>query len=170
MRLSFDDGPGEDTPEILDLLTRHGLRGVFFAVGERVADRPDVARRIVQDGHVLGNHSWSHADLAALPPDEVRAELERTSAIIEEVAGTRPLLFRPPFGHTTATVDDLAAELGMRPMLWDVDTRDWDAPGPVAIARAIRTAPPRGVILLHDGPAARGETVAGLRLALDTPI
>jgi len=169
VRLTFDDGPGPDTPAILDLLGRHGLRAVFFVVGRHVAAHPDIARRAVAEGHALGNHSWSHPDLSRLPIAAARVELERTNDEVEAATGARPELFRPPYGRTTDLLDAEAASLGMRTMLWDVDTRDWDEPGAMHVAKVIRTAPARGVVLLHDGPGPRPETVAGLGLAFGAP-
>jgi peptidoglycan/xylan/chitin deacetylase (PgdA/CDA1 family) len=166
VRLTFDDGPGEDTEAVLDLLAVHGLRAMFFLVGERVTERPAVVRRIAAEGHVVGNHSFDHPDLTALGAGAIADQLKRTSDAIEEACGIRPRLFRPPFGHTSPEVEAAAERLGMQTMLWDVDSGDWSQPGPVAIAKAIRTAPPRAIVLLHDGPAGGLQTVEALRMAL----
>ena len=148
------------------MLARHRATATFFIVGERVAQREGVLRRLVRDGHELGNHSWDHPDLRTLALHEVREQLIRTSDAIEAASGVRPSLFRPPYGYTSVPIEELAESLGMRTMLWDVDTSDWCRPGVDAIAQAIASAAPGAVVLLHDGPEDRGETVAAVDSAL----
>ncbi len=170
VRLSFDDGPAEDTEALLDVLARHAVTATFFLVGEQIADREGVLERLVCEGHELGNHSWDHPDLRMLPLRRVREQLTRTSDHIEAASGVRPSLFRPPFGYTSVAIEQVAASLGMSTMLWDVDTRDYTRPGPDAIAEAIATALPGSVVLLHDGPKGREGTVAALELWLAATI
>ncbi len=160
--LTFDDGPGPDTAALLDALGRHATTATFFLLGERVADNRETLARLARDGHRLGNHSWDHPDLRTLPLRAVRDQLERTSEAIEAASGVRPELFRPPFGYTSVAIEELAESLGMRTTLWDVDTRDWARPGTEAIVAAIASAPPRAVVLLHDGPRDRAQTVAAV--------
>jgi peptidoglycan-N-acetylglucosamine deacetylase len=160
--LTFDDGPGPDTAALLDALARHATTATFFLVGERVAGNRATLVRLARDGHRLGNHSWDHRDLRTLPLRAVRDQLRRTSEAIEVACGMRPELFRPPFGYTSVPIEELAESLGMRTVLWDVDTRDWARPGTEAIVAAIASAPPRAVVLLHDGPRDRAQTVAAV--------
>ena len=134
--LTFDDGPAPDTEALLDLLARHRVRATFFLVGERVAGREGALVRMVRDGHALGNDSWDHPDLRTLTVDRVREQLTRTSEAIEAASGVRPKLFRPPYGYTSVAIERTAESLGMRTILWDVDTRDYELPGE-AIAVAI---------------------------------
>jgi peptidoglycan/xylan/chitin deacetylase (PgdA/CDA1 family) len=101
----------------------------------------------------VGHHSWDHPRLTELEPAEIASQLRRTTAAIESVTGVRPEVFRPPYGDRDERVDRIAAELGMRTVLWDVDPEDWSRPGVEAIAAAIRGAGPRDVVLLHDGRA-----------------
>jgi peptidoglycan/xylan/chitin deacetylase (PgdA/CDA1 family) len=164
--LTFDDGPGPDTEALLDVLARHRVRATFFLTGERAAAGPAVVGRIRAEGHSLGNHSWDHSDLRTLSLHAVRSHLTRTSEAIERATGERPTVFRPPSGYTSRSVGALARGLGMWTLLWDVETYDWRDPGPDAIAAAIWSAPPATVLLLHDGPGARGQTVAGVERAL----
>jgi peptidoglycan/xylan/chitin deacetylase (PgdA/CDA1 family) len=166
MVLTFDDGPGDQTAEVLDVLGEHGWRATFFLVGSQVARGAHLVGRIIAEGHTVGNHSWDHARLTDLEPAEIASQLRRTTAAIESVTGVRPEVFRPPYGDRDERVDRIAAELGMRTVLWDVDPEDWSRPGVEAIAAAIRGAGPRDVVLLHDGRGDRGQTVAALRLAL----
>jgi peptidoglycan-N-acetylglucosamine deacetylase len=151
--LTFDDGPDEATPEILDLLRGHGARATFFVRGEQIAGREDVLKRTAAEGHELGNHSWSHPDLRD-EPWRAATELERTSGAIVEVVGRRPELFRPPNGHWTTAVVREAAGRAMRTILWDVNPEDWAGAGTSAeeIERLILAATRRGsIVLLHDG-------------------
>jgi peptidoglycan/xylan/chitin deacetylase (PgdA/CDA1 family) len=169
-RLTFDDGPAEDTGALLDVLARHRVTATFFLVGERVAQHVDVVERMVREGHELGNHSWDHSDLRTLPLHAVRDQLTRTSDAIEAASGTRPAVFRPPFGYTSVPIEEMAESLGLRTVLWDVVTHDWMRPGAEKIAMAIASAAPGAVVLLHDGPAERRQTVAAVELVLaDAP-
>jgi peptidoglycan-N-acetylglucosamine deacetylase len=158
-RLTFDDGPGPDTEALADVLARHGVLATFFVVGRHVADSEGVLARLAGDGHELGNHSWDHPDLRTLPLRAVHEQLQRTSDAIEAASGVRPEVFRPPFGYTSVPIDELAEGLGMRTVLWDVDTADWSRPGVEAIRGAIASARPGEVVLLHDGPRDRDQTV-----------
>jgi peptidoglycan/xylan/chitin deacetylase (PgdA/CDA1 family) len=148
------------------VLARYAVKATFFLVGAQIAGRERTVELLAQAGHTVGNHSWDHPDLRALSLHEVRSQLTATSDAIEAVTGARPTLFRPPYGYTSTPIDALARGLGMRTIMWDLDTRDWDLPGAPAIAESILTAPPGAVILLHDGPKARRETVAAVEIAL----
>lgn len=164
--LTFDDGPAEDTEALLDVLAHHRVTASFFLVGERVAQLGGLLARMVRDGHELGNHSWDHPDLRTLPLDAVREQLVRTSDAIKDASGVRPSVFRPPYGYTSVPIEETAASLGMRTMLWDVDTADYTCPGADVVAAAIASAAPGAVVLLHDGPDDRGGTVAAVDSAL----
>ncbi|GAC1434943.1 MAG: hypothetical protein NVSMB51_03300 [Solirubrobacteraceae bacterium] len=165
MLLTFDDGPGECTGALLDLLGERGISATFFVLGEQAAARPQLLRRIAAEGHRVGNHSWDHPVLPQLPAPEQRDQLVRTSAAIERLLGEPPTIFRPPYGASSPGLEQIAAALGMTTLLWDVDTRDWQAPGAAAIAAAVRGAQPGEVVLLHDGRRAGEQTIEGLRLA-----
>lgn len=166
MRLTFDDGPGVLTGEVLDALAEHGCAATFFLVGAQVAARGSLVRRMVADGHTLGNHSWDHPSLPSLDDAAIAGQLRRTSDAIEAVCGVRPAIFRPPYGDRDARVDRAALALGMDTLLWDIDPADWSCPGVEPIAAAIRRAGDAEVVLLHDGRGDRWQTVAALRLAL----
>jgi peptidoglycan/xylan/chitin deacetylase (PgdA/CDA1 family) len=166
MVLTFDDGPGAQTAEVLDLLRQHGHRATFFLVGRQVADGAELVRRMLAEGHTVGNHSWDHPRLPELDRPAIEDQLRRASEAIAAVTGQPPTVFRPPYGARDARVDRVAAELGMSTLLWDVDPADWSRPGVDAIAAAIRGAGPDDVVVLHDGRGDRSQTVAALRLAL----
>ncbi len=167
MILTFDDGPSAArTPEVLDLLARHALRATFFVLGSAAAEHPDIMRRIVADGHALGNHSWDHPMLPELPEAARRLQLARTSTLIEQITGSAPDLFRPPYGATSPQLEQEAADLGMSTQLWDIDTEDWSQPGAQAICDAVLSARAEDVVLMHDGRRAGRQTIEGLALAL----
>jgi peptidoglycan/xylan/chitin deacetylase (PgdA/CDA1 family) len=165
--LTFDDGPGPHTDELLDVLARYEVRATFFVIGAQIAQRAATVRRAVDEGHAIGNHSWDHPSLPSLAEDEIHDQLARTSGAIVEVTGRAADLFRPPFGDTDATVERVAAALGMRQVLWDVDTEDWQEPGRDLILERLRTAGAADiVVLLHDGGGDRSGTVAAVEAYL----
>ncbi|UUN30511.1 polysaccharide deacetylase family protein [Streptomyces sp. FIT100] len=165
MVLTFDDGPDPlYTPDILRILRGHDVRAMFFVCGQRVADNGDLLRRIADDGHVVGNHSWSHPLLPDLTPSRIRAELERTSELIEKTIGTPPLWHRAPYGAWNRRTFEIGAELGMEPLAWTIDTLDWREPGTSAIVgRVVDEAEPGAVVLSHDAGGDRSQSVAALR-------
>ncbi|HEX4034413.1 MAG TPA: polysaccharide deacetylase family protein [Solirubrobacteraceae bacterium] len=164
--LTFDDGPAPDTERLLDILAEHDCRAVFFLLGKQVAARAQLVRRMSAEGHTLGNHTWDHPDLRQLSLSAVREQLRRTSEVIETAAGVAPRYFRPPFGYSNAAIDALAGGLGLSKMMWTVGTDDWRDPGVPAIAASICGAPANAVVLLHDGPRRRGQTVQAVAEAL----
>ena len=169
--LTFDDGPRPDsTPAVLDVLRARGVTATFFVTGSNAARYPDLVRRIVAEGHALGNHTWSHPDLSGLSPAGRVAEIERTTQAIVDATGTSPCYFRGPYGiHRSASIAGLAWERGMSVVGWTLDTRDWTTPAgwSPAFQRQIvdaATAPAGAhpIVLLHDGGGHRQNTVAAL--------
>ncbi|MCK7624726.1 polysaccharide deacetylase family protein [Streptomyces sp. RS10V-4] len=162
--LTFDDGPDpRHTPEILQVLRRYGVRATFFVVGECALAFPDLLHALADEGHAIGNHTWTHPQLTALPPDAVRGELGRTSALIEEVLGAPPALARAPYGDWDPLSLAVCAELGMSPVGWSVDSQDWTRPGPERIADTVLDAlGPGAIVLCHDGGGDRVQTVQAL--------
>ncbi len=168
--LTFDDGPSPRwTPAVLDVLKRHGARATFFVLGSQLRAHPALARRIVAEGHVLANHTYSHVDLTRVDAEHFADEVEQTQALIRKLSGQDERLLRPPYGAANAHVRLLASRLGYRVVLWDVDPQDWRRPGAAAIARRVLAgARPGKVVLLHDGGGDRSQTVAALRTVLAT--
>lgn len=124
--LTFDDGPHpEHTPRILDALAAAGVTALFFVVGRRVQGQGALLARAVAAGHRLGNHTFSHARLTELAPDEIRDEIRRTHDLIEPYLPPGPPLFRLPYGATNRTVAETVAALGYRMIGWEVDSGDW---------------------------------------------
>jgi len=170
--LTFDDGPDPTwTPQILDLLDRYGAKATFFVVGRNAARHPDLLREMVARGHDVAPHTFTHANLAALPPWEASLQLSLTESTLAAVVGEHPRILRPPYSSTptAVTVDDLrsfraAADRGYLIALSDLDSRDWDDRVPVEGIVANAT-PPDGagaVVLLHDAGGDRTRTVAAL--------
>ncbi|TRV75734.1 polysaccharide deacetylase family protein [Streptomyces sp. 130] len=165
MVLSFDDGPDPlHTPHILDTLREHDVRAMFFLCGEMANDNRDLVRRIFDEGHTVGNHSWTHPLVTELTRAGITDELGRTSDVIEEITGAAPLWYRAPYGAWNRDSFEIGAALGMEPMAWTVDTLDWTVPGTATIVRRVRQgAGPGAVVLSHDAGGDRSQSVAALR-------
>lgn len=153
LALTYDDGPNDPhTLRLLEVLAKHNVRATFFLIGRYVRQRPDIAREVVQAGHVIGNHTFTHPVLSLKSRVEIRKELTECSAAIQEAVGEHSNLFRPPFGARRPAVLSIARELGLQPVMWNVTGYDWNAPPAATIeqkcARQIRGG---DVILLHDG-------------------
>ncbi|MGQ9727613.1 MAG: polysaccharide deacetylase family protein, partial [Candidatus Fervidibacter sp.] len=152
--LTFDDGPHPlFTPQVLDILKRYGIKATFFLIGKRVEKFPEIARRIVFEGHEVGNHTYSHpANLPKENKEQVRQEIEKCTAVIEKVTGVRPKLFRPPRGFLNYKVLMLAQLEGYTPVFWTVSADHKEAKTPEAMAqRVLKLVQPCDVILMHDG-------------------
>ncbi|MDX3746773.1 polysaccharide deacetylase family protein [Streptomyces sp. AK08-02] len=165
MVLTFDDGPDPRyTPDILRTLREHDVRAMFFVCGEMAVDNKDLLAEMTDDGHVVGNHTWSHPLLTRLTRSEIRSQMERTSEVIEDACGEAPAWFRAPYGAWNRAAFQLGAELGMDPLAWTVDTLDWMAPGARTIVdRVERGAAPGVVVLSHDAGGNRSQSVQALR-------
>nr|WP_269085589.1 glycosyltransferase [Nonomuraea pusilla] len=166
--LTFDDGPDPVwTPRLLDVLKRHRARATFFAVGARISENPALARRILDEGHELGNHTYAHADLASVPAWRLRLEVSLTQKAIAGATGVHTRLVRLPYSSTPASVSgaqwqamrELGAD-GYLVALTDLDTKDWSRPGVPAVVKAGTPARGRGaVVMMHDAGGDRAQTV-----------
>ncbi|MFD3614765.1 polysaccharide deacetylase family protein [Streptomyces sp. NPDC058676] len=165
MVLTFDDGPDPRyTPDILDTLAEYDVRAMFFVCGEMAADNRGLLARMADEGHVVGNHTWSHPLLTRLSRGRIRSEMERTCEVIEEAYGERPVWFRAPYGAWNRAAFQLGAELGMEPLAWTVDTLDWTTPGTrTIVGRVENGAAPGVVVLSHDAGGDRTQSVRALR-------
>ncbi|MFJ8196507.1 polysaccharide deacetylase family protein [Streptomyces sp. NPDC096152] len=170
MMLTFDDGPDPRyTPHILDTLARYDVRATFFVCGGRADGNRDLLARMADEGHVVGNHTWTHPLLTKLSRRRIRAEMERTSDIIERAYGERPLWFRAPYGAWNRATFQLGAEMGMEPLAWTLDSFDWTEPPPVADAitdQVVGGAAPGFLVLNHDAGGDRSQSVRALRAYL----
>ena len=168
--LTFDDGPGTDTWDVLALLRRYRMHATFFVIGQNIPGKEDVIAAAVRDGHVVGDHSMTHASLPSLDKAGLAREIDETKALIQQASGRVPTLMRPPFGDFTGRTNEYARTRGMLPVLWTIDTNDWDLTDPRTIAANVLESPalkPGAIILLHDGTADRQATVNALPLILD---
>lgn len=149
--LTFDDGPGPYTAQLLDILDQHSAKATFFLIGSKVSAQADVLRRMHARGHQLGNHSWSHPELPKLPIDQIAGEIDRTNDAIKQATGVKPTVMRPPYGAVNSAVLEQLRLRGMSSILWSVDTRDWaDRNSEIVCSRAVAGAHPGAIILMHD--------------------
>ncbi len=164
--LTFDDGPSpSSTIPILSYLERTGTPATFLVIGDQVAAYPEVVRREWHDGFAIGVHTWDHLNMARLTPTAAMRELSRTLDAIHSALGANACIWfwRPPYGsYTPANVRE-AQQLGLSTIMWDDDPRDWSRPGTnVIVQRVLGEVHAGSVILMHDGPANRQETLAAL--------
>lgn len=150
--LSFDDGPDPRyTPDILDILRDYGVTATFFMVGEKVELYPDIARRIVEEGHEIGNHTYSHRNMFRLSREEKEAEIDRAHQAIYQATGVEPTLFRPPRGMYDAELLELLEERRYTMALYSLSSQDWAEIHPGTMARnTLARAGPGDVLLFHD--------------------
>jgi peptidoglycan/xylan/chitin deacetylase (PgdA/CDA1 family) len=162
--LTFDDGPGPSTGRLLDLLARDRAPATFFVIGRQINGNEALLARMMRDGHVVGNHTWSHPDLSRTSPDKTHAQSAATDAAITAATGQRPTVMRPPYGAMSPTV----TQLGEAVILWDVDTLDWKYRVSSSVTqRALAGARSGSIVLMHDIHPSTVEAVpaiiAGLR-------
>ncbi|HEV2487010.1 MAG TPA: polysaccharide deacetylase family protein [Terracidiphilus sp.] len=180
LALTFDDGPNPKwTPRLLDVLAGHNVKATFFMLGSRAQAEPGLVRRIAAEGHMIGNHSWSHPNLAVTAAVRVREELARTSDVLEQITGERVQYFRPPFGARRPVVFRIARSLGLSVVTWNAMTSDWSERSAERIAgqltKTIDRLGGRGRaanVVLHDGGhleqgADRGASVTAARMLVE---
>lgn len=174
--LTFDDGPSPIyTPQILDILKEKKVKATFFLVGKHVEKYPEVAKRIVDEGHEIGNHTYSHRDLVPATRATVVKEIKKAEKAIETVCGQKPVLFRPPRGIYSNAVRKIILEAGYTIILWSVSTQDWRLVKPSFILKRVKKfCRPGSIILFHDSGAlvkpeggSRGHTVEALPQVID---
>lgn len=159
LALTFDDGPNDAaTPHLLEVLAEHNVRATFFMMGSFSRQRPEIVRRVAAEGHLIGNHTMDHPKLSLESQRSIRQQLTDCSAVLEDLTGKAVRFFRPPFGARRPVVLQIARELELTPVTWNVTCNDWEPIGTEGIlARAnagIARNRLRGRgsnILLHDG-------------------
>jgi peptidoglycan/xylan/chitin deacetylase (PgdA/CDA1 family) len=171
MVLTFDDGPDPRyTPDILRTLRAYEVRAMFFVCGEMAVDNKDLLAEMAEDGHIVGNHTWTHPLLTQLRRSAIRSEMARTSDVIEEAYGERPVWFRAPYGAWNRAAFQIGADLGMEPLAWTVDTLDWTTPGTRSIVDRVESgAAPGVVVLARRGRRPFAERPGTARLSAGTP-
>ncbi|HKT04025.1 MAG TPA: polysaccharide deacetylase family protein [Rugosimonospora sp.] len=160
--LTFDDGPGPYTDQMLDLLDRYHIKATFCLIGRQVHAYAAQVRRMVADGMTLCNHTWDHDEkLKTRPDDRIRDELVRTNQAIHDVVPDAKIeYFRNPGGEFGPNTVAIAQSLGMKPLMWSVDPRDWATPGTGEIIENVLHHAHRGsIVLSHDGGGDRSETI-----------
>lgn len=150
--ITYDDGPVPGSTErLLDILKRKGVHATFFVVGRNANANPQILRRIRDEGHTIGNHSYSHPDLARQSDGAIAAQLDDTDAALQKQAGLDPHWLRPPYGSHNPRVASAAGARGMALAVWDVDTADWQHRNPATTCkRAVDGAREGSIILMHD--------------------
>lgn len=159
--LTFDDGPSTAwTPALLDGLKERGVKATFFLIGENADKNPEIVKRMAEEGHLIGNHTYHHLELTKVSENEARLELADTSAVIVRITGKEPEYMRPPFG---AWQRKLEQEIQMLPVLWTIDPLDWTTENQDEIVNKVVTeAEENDIILLHD--CYKSSIEAGLRI------
>lgn len=166
--LTFDDGPGPATAQMLDILAAQGVKATFCVVGQKVSENIEMTRRIVAEGHTLCNHSWDHpSGFNTLPPDVLAGQIGRTQDAVTQATGHTPRYLRAPegrFGDPAGSVHQAAQQARTLLLGWAVDSKDWTKPGAAAIVgNVLGTVGPGAIILLHDaGGADRQQTLEAL--------
>lgn len=150
--LTFDDGPAPPfTEQILDILAESKISATFFLCGKNVERHPEIARRIVREGHTIGNHTYSHPFLFPRSRKFIAQEVDRTQEAIERVTGVRPTLFRPPYGGRWFGLMPILRKRGLKLVMWSVAGFDWKYRTQAIIRITTRKMHHGAVILLHDG-------------------
>ena len=149
--LTFDDGPSESTPQLLDVLADYTVPATFFQCGANVRRLPGIARSAAEAGHEIGNHADSHTSLLFRTTAFIRSELGRAQDSIRDATGRRPVLFRPPFGHLWFGLGRVERELGLSGVLWSAIAEDWKRPAEAVAARLRGAASNGAIFCLHDG-------------------
>lgn len=165
--LTLDDGPSNETPRFLDLLARLQVRATFFVCGANAERHPDLLRSTAEAGHGIGNHTYSHPCLPLCSGERVKHEIARTQAVIGDITGRQPRLFRAPYGLRTPGLGRILADFDLRAVHWSVMGNDWKWKASRIADRVLRQTDPGGIICLHDGDrtqpsACRAETLRAL--------
>lgn len=150
--LTYDDGPDPRvTPKLMELLKRKKVPATFYVLGKRVEEYPEITRQLHENGFELVNHTYEHKLLTKLPEEKIRWELTRTNELISEITGQPVTHMRPPYGGRNARVDQVIRDLGMKTILWDIDTEDWRKRSAAQmIANIERRATDGSIVLFHD--------------------
>lgn len=168
--LTFDDGPWPgQTEQVLAILKERNVPATFFMLGMRVERAPELARAVVNAGHLVGNHTYWHVNLSTAQPDVAHWEIEGTNQVILQVTGVRPTWIRAPGGDLGGPAQAYMAQEGMRHALWNVDPQDWsEGKTPEDLAwSVISAARPGSVIVMHDGGGDQSTTIAALPIIIE---
>ena len=147
--LTFDDGPSLNwTPMLLDGLKERGVKATFFLIGENAEANPEIVKRIYEEGHLIGNHTYSHVEIAKVSDEEAYQEIEKANEVLISITGKRPEYMRPPFGSWQKELEE---KVSMFPVMWNVDPLDWTTPDTAEIVnRVVTETEENDIILMHD--------------------
>lgn len=160
--LTFDDAPDAHfTPKILDALKKENVKATFFVVGNRVEKHPDIMRRILREGHAVGNHSYNHANFNHLSDDQFRDQIIRTDQILEKFMGYRPNIVRPPYGNVTENQIQWLISQRKKIINWNVDSLDWKGLNADQVSTNVLSAIQPGSIVLQHAGGGEGEDLTG---------
>lgn len=150
--ITFDDGPHEMTEKILDLLKKFNVKAAFFCIGKQIEQKPEVFKRIISEGHIVGNHSYSHSNLIGFfSTQKMVEEISKTNSTITSILNKRPKLFRPPFGVTNPNIARAAKQLNMKVIGWNIRSLDTVIQDEDDVFNRVKNkVAPGGIILLHD--------------------
>ncbi len=161
--LTFDDGPGPYTPQVLSVLQRYQVPATFFEIGENIVEYPQYTRMVAAAGYPVEDHTWTHPDLTTIPVAQFPYQIDQTQNEIASLTGQTPACVRPPYDAWDTTVLDQIAQRGLTTMSYSVDPKDWSLPGVQTIVdRVVGAAFPGAVVDMHDGGGDRSETVDAL--------
>ncbi len=158
--LTFDDGPDEVfTPQILDILKKYNVKATFFIIGEKVANHKDIIKRQIEEGHEIGNHTFTHINALKKNYWEIQQEVTKTQEVIKSVTGKYPTLFRPPYRALNKELCKVIKENNMNIILWsNIDVRDWSNPGVDTMVNTIENKIQNGnIVILHDYNTVRND-------------
>lgn len=165
--LTLDDGPSaEYTPQVLEILSRYNIKATFNMIGRQVGSNLSLVREVSAAGHTITNHTWDHADLTHLTYNQVISEIDRCNEALAN-ANQHPTIFRAPFGNWSKAVFQACADRQLRPVGWSVDPKDWDTAHvdtAMIVHNVVTHTRAHDIILEHDGPSDRRNTVAALKI------
>lgn len=169
--LTFDDGPDNDTTvRILDILKEHDVKATFFVIGKRAEADEAVLKRMVEEGHIVGNHTWNHPNLMKLDQETITRELMQVEEFVEKAVGYKMSLFRSPYGSLSRENVRQVADLGYKIIAWNVDSLDWKGLSGEQVRTNILENVRNGSIILQHSAGGPGEDLSGTVEALPTII
>ncbi|GAA4712669.1 polysaccharide deacetylase family protein [Brevibacillus fulvus] len=167
MALTFDDAPDANfTPKVLDQLKKAGVHATFFVIGNRAEQHPDLIKRMIQEGHVIGNHSYSHPNLPKLKDPQFQQQIIKTDNIIHSLTGYTPKLVRPPYGNINEQQIKWLASQGKKIVNWNIDSLDWKGLDTKEVSTNILAHAMPGAIVLQHAAGGKGEDLTGTVEAL----
>jgi peptidoglycan/xylan/chitin deacetylase (PgdA/CDA1 family) len=166
--LTYDDGPSPDhTNQLLAIFERLQVKATFFVVGQKIEENPDIVRRIVAEGHELGNHSYSHPKMIWKKPGFIKSEIEKTDQLLRQIGVQQEIHFRSPFGIKFLILPYILNKMNKKNIMWNVDPQDYQASSPEMISNyVLKNIAPGSIILLHDFERIDSPTIPATELII----